>query len=156
MNHFLLFEGLAVLLLLVISIQADAGTVDDFVADTGKTTNVFPLVTADKTVPLCYDADDYKGVIRAIGDLKADIERVTGRKPEMVTGRPKSDYSVIIGTLGNSEMIDALVASGKFDDSDLKDKWECFVITTVDKPIPGIDQALVIAGSDKRGTIYGI
>ena len=34
-------------------------------------------------------------------------------------------------------------------------KWESFLIKTVDNPLPGVEQALVIAGSDKRGTILG-
>ena len=46
----------------------------------------------------------------------------------------------------------ALIASGKLDATDLKGKWESFVITTVSQPVPGIEQALVIAGSDKRGS----
>jgi hypothetical protein len=49
-----------------------------------------------------------------------------------------------------------LVEAGKIDAEVIAGKWECFVITTVDNPLPGIDQALVIAGSDKRGTIFGI
>ena len=39
---------------------------------------------------------------------------------------------------------------------DLKGKWESFVITTIPNPQPNAKQWLVIAGSDKRGTIYGI
>ena len=44
----------------------------------------------------------------------------------------------------------------KFDARDLAGRWEKFVTQIVDKPFPGVDRALVIAGSDKRGTIYGI
>ena len=63
---------------------------------------------------------------------------------------------MIVGTLGKSALIDSLVATGKLDASDLPGKWESFVITTVANPVPGVERALVIAGSDKRGTIYGI
>jgi len=35
-------------------------------------------------------------------------------------------------------------------------KWESFLIQVVPKPLPGVASALIIAGSDKRGTIYGI
>ena len=103
-----------------------------------------------------HDAADHKGVVRAIADLQADIERVTSLKPEVTTTRPSAGRPVIIGTVGKCAAIDALIASGKLDASDLKGKWESFVITTVSQPSPGMDQALVIAGSDKRGTIYGI
>jgi len=116
----------------------------------------FPLVTAERAAPLWYDVADHKGVVRAIGDLQADIERVTSKKPVVSTTLPKQTELVIIGTLGKSAAIDALVASGKLDTGDLLGKWESFVITTVIAPMPGVERALVIAGSDKRGTIYGI
>ncbi len=116
----------------------------------------FPLTVAGSESPLWLDAADHKGVIRAIGDFQTDIERVTGRKPSITTERPSSKTPVIIGTLGKSALIDRLVKDGKLDGADLTGKWESFVITTVSQPAPGIDQALVIAGSDKRGTIFGI
>ncbi len=116
----------------------------------------FPLVSKDQAAPLWYDAADWAGVIRAVGDLQADIERVTDRKPAATFERPAVPAMVIVGTLGKSAAIDALVAAGKLDASDLRGKWESFVITSVTQPLPGVEQALVIAGSDKRGTIYGI
>lgn len=116
----------------------------------------FPLVVKSREAPLWYDANDYVGVIRAIGDLQADVERVTSHRPIASTEHPAADELVIIGTIGKSAAIDALVGSGKLDASDLRGKWESFVITTVAQPLPGVKRALVVAGSDKRGTIYGI
>jgi hypothetical protein len=116
----------------------------------------FPLVTADRAAPLWYDANDHPGVLRALGDLAADVERVTGRRPAASTACPAHAQPVIIGTVGKSAVIDSLVTAGKLDASDLTGKWESFVITTVADPVPGVKRALVIAGSDKRGTIYGI
>ena len=58
--------------------------------------------------------------------------------------------------MGKSPLIDGLVKSGKLNADAISGKWESFIITTVTNPLPGVDQALVIAGSDKRGTIYGI
>jgi len=127
-----------------------------FVVNSNPPEGAFPLVTTESNAQLWYDANDYPGVIRAIGDLQADIERVTSYKPVSSTVEPKGIPTVIIGTLGKSVAIDALVSTGKLDASDLKGKWECFVIKTVINPTPGVDKALVIAGSDKRGTIYGI
>ncbi|MEO5714477.1 MAG: glycosyl hydrolase 115 family protein [Luteolibacter sp.] len=136
--------------------SAGLGLPDILISETAQPAGAFPLVTADGAAPLWHDAADHKGVIRAIGDLQADIEQVTGRKPGISTTRPTSAQPVIIGTLGKCAALDALVASGKLDTADLKGKWEGFIITTVSQPAPGIDQALVIAGSDMRGTIYGI
>jgi hypothetical protein len=63
---------------------------------------------------------------------------------------------VIAGTIGHSPVIDNLIASNAIDVSAIKGKWESFVSQLVKNPAPGTPQALVIAGSDPRGTIYGI
>ena len=118
--------------------------------------DTFPLVAAGTAAPLWFDAADHKGVLRAVGDLQADIARVTGLKPAASAQAPASGQPVIIGTAGKSAVIDALLAAGKLDGSKLVGKWESFVIATVADPAPGVARALVIAGSDKRGTIYGI
>lgn len=116
----------------------------------------FPLAAPRQLAPLWHDTGEHAGVVRAIGDLALDVERVTGRLPSVVQDAPGEASPVIIGTLGRSATIDALVAAGRLDVADLAGKRESFVITTIDAPMPGIAQALVIAGSDKRGTIYGI
>ena len=95
-------------------------------------------------------------MVRAVGDLQLDVERVTGMKPVVAAAANGAKHSVIVGTLGKSTLIDGLVSAGKLDVGDLKGKWESFVIATVANPVAGVEQALVIAGSDKRGTIYGI
>ena len=155
MQHFWLCKGLTVLVLLAGPAYAGLGLMKNMVSETPQP-GAFPLVTSGQEASLCYDTNDYKGVIRAVGDLQADIERVTCKKPRLSAERPVSGCPVIVGTLGKSETIDRLVASGKLNVTDLKGKWESFVIATIDDPAPGVEQALVIAGSDKRGTIYGI
>ncbi|MBN2684456.1 MAG: glycosyl hydrolase 115 family protein [Pontiellaceae bacterium] len=116
----------------------------------------FPLVTGDNVSPIMVDGNDWAGVVRAVGDLQLDVERVTGKKPVVSAAANGAKYSVIVGTLGKSKLIDDLIAGGKLAGGDLKGKWESFVIATVKNPVAGVEQALVIAGSDKRGTIYGI
>ena len=63
---------------------------------------------------------------------------------------------ILIGTVGKSPLIDQLARAGKIDVSGIRGKWESFFLQTVANPLPGVDSALVIAGSDKRGTIFGI
>ncbi|HEX8904318.1 MAG TPA: glycosyl hydrolase 115 family protein, partial [Longimicrobiaceae bacterium] len=69
---------------------------------------------------------------------------------------PAAREVVLVGTLGRSPAIDALVRAGKLDTAGLAGRWETFVVQPVERPLPGVDRALVIAGSDRRGTIYGI
>lgn len=63
---------------------------------------------------------------------------------------------IIAGTIGHSKLIDALIDAGKISVTEIKGEWEAFVSTVVEEPIEGCAAALVIAGSDPRGTIYGI
>lgn len=118
----------------------------------------FPLVTNGTAAKLYVSPTDFPGVIRVAGHLQNDIFRVSGTQPELnQTNNISSDAPVvIIGTLGKNELIDQLVASGKIDAEELNGKWEKFIIQNVKNPMPGVKQALVIAGSDKRGTIYGM
>ena len=62
----------------------------------------------------------------------------------------------MVGTLGKSPAIDALAAAGKLDTAGVTGKWESAVIQAVANPVAGVKRALVIAGSDRRGTVYGI
>ena len=119
--------------------------------------NRFPLSVDGESVPLYVSGDDHQGVIRVLKDLRTDIGRVTGAEPMMsVDTLPESDRLVIAGTIGKSQVIDSLIRENKIDVSDIRDKWETTLIQVVDQPLPDVQQALVIAGSDKRGTIYGI
>ncbi len=137
--------------------QQITGLTSNIIIDKTENNQDFPIVGKDRTIAtIRYDINDYKGVIRAIGDLQNDIDSVTGVKPKLITSGAFANYEIIIGTLGKSKLIDNLVSSRKLDTKDLKGKWESFVIATIKNSKPGEKQSLVIAGSDKRGTIYGI
>jgi hypothetical protein len=117
----------------------------------------FTLSTATEAAPLFLDSDDHAGVLRVAKHLQADVGRVTGQEPQLSIGvAPAGREIVLIGTLGKSSLIDRLVADKKLDVSAIAGQWEAFVAEVVDKPLEGVDRALVIAGSDKRGTIYGM
>ena len=116
----------------------------------------FPIVH-NTAAPIFVDAQDWPGVIRAAGDLQADIKRVTAIEPKLTQDRKSlGATAIIVGTLGRSATIDQLAHDQKIDVSQIKDRWESYSLETVADPLPGITSALVIAGSDKRGTIYGI
>lgn len=149
----------AMLVCLTGLVAADATGFPESIVSETPVDNSFPMVADGAAAPLWLDAADWAGVLRAAGDLRADIQRVASVQPNLSTaplGSPPSNRLVIIGTVGKSKAIDALIASGKLNAGDLKGKWESFVIATITAPLPGVEQALVIAGSDKRGTIYGI
>jgi hypothetical protein len=106
---------------------------------------------------------DFKGVLRAGADLSADFGRVTGKNLTIkITELTASDTSpsagpvIIVGTIGKSKLIDSLISSGKIDVSNIKGQWEAFQSQIVANPLSSLTSALVIVGSDKRGSIFGI
>ena len=117
----------------------------------------FMLSAAGQSAPFFVEPEALPGVVRAVKEVQADVGRVTGMAPVLsVEALPQARHLVLIGTLGNSPLIDRLVGDGKLDVTDVAGRWETFLIQVVDDPLPGVEQALVIVGSDKRGTIYGL
>ena len=95
-----------------------------------------------KGATLSYEATEPKAVQIAVASLQQDFSRVMGFSPM------KADKATImIGTVGYNKQIDRWVKSGKL--ANLKGKREKFIITTIDGQV-------VIAGSDRRGTVFGI
>ncbi len=76
----------------------------------------FCLVSSGKAAPLVVNEQDFPGVVRVVGDLQTDIERVSQVKPPIASGQiPPVDEVVLVGTIGKSPLIDNLVSSGKLD-----------------------------------------
>ena len=124
---------------------------------TEKDGNSFTLSARGQSSPLFVSSEDYAGVLRVTKDLQADIGMVTNNEPRLYTNEvPASEEIVLVGTIGKSPVIDKLVEDGKLHVKDIEGRWETFVLEVLEKPLPGVKRALVIAGSDKRGTIYGI
>lgn len=117
----------------------------------------FALVASGKATPLLASSADFAGVTRAVKNLQADIKKVTSVEPALLSETAQAGKEIVlVGTLGKSPLIDQLVKAKKLNVADLSGKWETFVTQVVEKPMPGVDRALVIVGSDKRGTIYGV
>ncbi|MFD7864299.1 glycosyl hydrolase 115 family protein [Streptomyces sp. NPDC059783] len=116
----------------------------------------FPLAGDGRAAPLLVSDRDWPGVVRVAGDLRDDIERVTGIRPVLShTPVAGAREITVIGTLGRSPLIDDLVARGVLDVSGLRGAWETSLQTVVERPMPGVDRAFVIVGSDQRGTVFG-
>lgn len=104
------------------------------------------LINANDKVEIYMDANDCRGVSYAANALVRDISKVSGSQAT-ITSNQKA--TIIVGTIGHSAAIDQLIKQKRINGNLLKGKREKFIITLV-------DQQLVIAGSDRRGTIYGI
>lgn len=113
------------------------------------------LLNANNRVEIYMDANDCKGVSYAAHALLKDIKTVSGTTATLTSDAgflKKADTArpaILVGTIGHSAAIDQLVKQKRINGNLLKGKREKFIITL-------IDGQLVIAGSDRRGTIYGI
>ena len=116
----------------------------------------FTLISQSKPVSLVVADSDKKGIHIAVRNLQKDFERVCGNQAQLLNA-PADGISrcVIVGSL-ESPYIKQMVKAKKINEKELKGKVEKYVMTVVSNPLPGVEEALVIAGSDMRGTIYGI
>ena len=101
------------------------------------------LINAKDKVEIYMDANDCRGVNYAANALVRDISKVSGSQAT-ITSNQKA--TILVGTIGHSAAIDQLIKQKRINGNLLKGKREKFIITLV-------DQQLVIAGSDRRGTI---
>ncbi|ATC66105.1 hypothetical protein CMV30_11205 [Nibricoccus aquaticus] len=140
----------------------------DWVSETA-TVGSFALAGEGRAAVVVVAEGEFQAVALAVADFAADVERVSGVKPAVKTvSAGKVDAAeaaaltkagggmVLVGTLGKNPWIDALVAEGKLEVSKVRGHWETFLIATVEKPFAGVERALVIVGSDRRGTAFGV
>lgn len=115
----------------------------------------FVWIQQGKAYPILIDSQEDKGVVRAVVNLQTDAGKVAGVTPEIIYSA-YGKRMLIVGSIENSSWIKQLLQSGKINAADLQGKREKYILQTVKNPIDGVEEAVVIAGSDKRGTIYGI
>ena len=110
----------------------------------------FCVSASGRSANVYVDENDFSGVKMAAVNVTKDIKRVTKTTGcGMIFKRPVGQGHVVAGTVGKSRWIDSLAAAGRIDVSPIEGKWESYLIQVV-------DGNLVVAGSDKRGTIYGL
>ena len=119
------------------------------------------LFSGEKDTPILVSENDYPIVHRVAKWLQQDTKKVTGKAPSLFNQLPentadKIHIAVIAGTLGHSTLIDQLITNGKVDAVAVQDQWDAYQIALIKKPFAGIEQALVVVGSNKRGTSYGL
>ncbi|MDF7776379.1 glycosyl hydrolase 115 family protein [Sphingomonas sp. AOB5] len=116
----------------------------------------FDLVADGKAPAIYYSAGDAPVVEIAARAFAGDVERVSGVKPQVSSGEPSGRLAILVGTIGSSPLIDGLIAGNRIAVDKLKGESEAYTIAVVDNPVPGVSRALVVAGTDRRGTAYGV
>ena len=142
----------------LLSVCGVAGAIAQISLATGKPAgSQFLLAGKNSGATLYYDSRDFEVVKRAAGFLSQDIGLVTGRNATVRTLPAANEATiVVIGTLGHNSLIDKLVSEGRLNVDKIRGGWEQYAVEVVERPAAGIRKALVIAGSDRRGTAYGV
>ncbi len=129
--------------------------------------NGMQLVKEGRAVPILVEESAFEGVKRIAKTVAEDIHLVTGVKPVLLTencmvaeSAPENTVTVgnviLCATCGRSALLNRLEEGGVVNTERLREKREVFGIWLLERPFPGVEQMLVICGSDKRGTIYGM
>ncbi|KAJ9465321.1 hypothetical protein DIPPA_10301 [Diplonema papillatum] len=114
------------------------------------------IAGSGETAVIYHSADDAAVVGIAAKALRDDVERVTDLIPTVSTGVPAAAAAILIGTIGASPLIDGLITAGKLDVTAIEGKWEAYMAVVVENPMADVDRALIIVGSDRRGTAFGV
>lgn len=132
--------------------------------DQSSNSSLFSLVSNGQAAPIYLSNDEWPGVQLAASGFATDINKVTGATPSISNATSTSFANnttsgsppILVGTLGNSSLINAVVNHTGLDVSEVEGKWEAFMTKVVDNPLPGLDKAYVMIGADKRGTIFAL
>ena len=113
---------------------------------------------------ICLEQSAFPGVIRVTEKVAHDVELVSGKKPQILVEKeiPETlessgeDWTIIAATKGKSSFLKKLEEAGSAELKELEQKRECYAWIFPEIKNRTQSNLLVIAGSDKRGTIYGL
>ena len=113
---------------------------------------------------ICLEQSAFPGVIRVTEKVAHDVELVSGKKPQILVEKeiPETlessgeDWTIIAATKGKSSFLKKLEDAGSAELKELEQKRECYAWIFPEIKNRTKSNLLVIAGSDKRGTIYGL
>lgn len=113
---------------------------------------------------MCLEQSAFPGVIRVTEKVAHDVELVSGKKPQILVEKeiPETlessgeDWTIIAATKGKSSFLKKLEEAGSAELKELEQKRECYAWIFPEIKNRTKSNLLVIAGSDKRGTIYGL
>jgi hypothetical protein len=149
--------GLSVLMLLFLLPKQNMAQRAGIAVSEINNVSSFPIVDGGKAASIYIDEKDAEVVGIAAEAFKDDIHLLTGTTTSVLKNNPAlSAHPIIIGTIGQSFYIDQLIKAGKINRTTLSGKWETFSVSVIENPLKGVKRALVIAGSDRRGTAYGV
>ncbi|WP_089260195.1 glycosyl hydrolase 115 family protein [Maribacter sedimenticola] len=120
----------------------------------------FPIVTTESPTTIYMENTDFPVVKKSVNLFAEDVHKVTNQRPSIINNikdiKKFKGNIILVGTLGQNKWIDELVQSHKLNVSTIQDQPERYLIQTIKSPFRKNQNVLVITGSDKRGTAYGV
>lgn len=117
----------------------------------------FPLFKRGKLASIIYDAKDHTVVDLSSKLFQKDLQAVCGTKPQLLhSTKNVTCHSIIVGSLDRSALVRDLVHKNLLDTVGMTGAWEKYSIQTINNPWTKGKKALVVFGSDRRGTAYGL
>lgn len=113
-------------------------------------------IVLNKHTRFIHEPGEFPAAVIAAENVMHDMELIFGEPVREYRDGEKAASAVIYGTVGQSPLLDRLAASGRIDTGAVCGKWEVYSFSVVSDPMEGVSSAIVIAGSDKRGTVYGL
>lgn len=142
---------------LAISVLTLVGTLQAMADLTfSQTASGFPIVGSTTNAVFVVGKNDAEVVTTACRCVIGDIKTITGKQLALRNSISNGDLPIIAGTIGQSNVLDALIADGKVDTTGLTSVWEAYSLQLIQNPTENISQALVIMGGTPRGTAYGL
>ncbi|MDE6554287.1 MAG: glycosyl hydrolase 115 family protein [Muribaculaceae bacterium] len=152
-----LIKRLSIVSTFFLAIQSASALDNPGITSDSPAAGYFPLIEESNPTAILSDSEDLKGISIAVNNLSIDFGKICGTEASILTSKEKGlPKRLIVAASIKSPLIKELFKNKKLNEADLKGKYEKYLMTTVSNPYPGVDEALVIAGSDRRGTIYGI
>lgn len=128
----------------------------------GQRSSGFPIFDANSVTPVCVSGNDAAPVRKAVESFRDDVARVSGKPGSAAvtcSDPEKADRErdvILVGSIGHSELLDRLIAHNQIAVAPIRGKWEAALVQEVERPLPHIRRALVIAGSDPRGAAFAL
>jgi hypothetical protein len=116
----------------------------------------FPIVGTEGNAVFVVSPNDAEVVTTVAKRVIQDIKTITGKQLALTNSNLLNTFPIIAGTIGQSALVDALIADGKVDTTGLTGVWEAYALQLVSNPMEGVGQALVVMGGTPRGTAYGL
>lgn len=110
------------------------------------------------TIHFVVENEAFEGVKRVAVKVASDVTKVCGNSLKITDNILQHfDGAVILfATSGKSPLLERLITEGKYNPAEIRGKREVYQVKFIENPFPGTNQILLICGSDKRGTIYGM